>query len=321
MDLNLNDTLDNVSKTLSMPAYSEGPANMRENLSSVVTKLNKRVTPIRDRLPRVTWSGLAAAWNVLTTIWSGATPTAEWAKPTQSASTYVKRHALYKQFGSTKGITDMMINAGKSFQNQEAAELEIAMLELLRDEETFIVTWDINVSALQYDWLKKTIVTNVIDDNNNALGYRPDLLNQAIEIQLSTYDARATAIYNGYGMQRAINDSFTGNVQVNIDSTNSVSSGITVWTFSSVAWVLPFVTSPAVKWDAVTYPWFTVESMYVVVENSDGTDVLYIEELQGMVKQYIGRVWTWIEFMVYHQNVLVNRAEEYHVEIQNVRVK
>lgn len=311
------DTLNNVEKTLSTPTYIEGAILSRENLSGEIVNLLNRNTPVRDRLPRTQGSWIAASWNVLTAMGVGNSAFAEWALPTEDATTYTRRSAIYKCLWKTKSITDLMIAAGRSFIDIEAQELEVAMLEVVKDEEQFIITWDTAVSALQFDWLKKEIVTNVIDDNNNALGYRPDLINQAIELLQNTYWVNPTAILDWYGMQRVINDSLTPNRFI---AGNEATSWITIQNFASTAWMLPLVTTPAIKWDTVSFPWNTVESIYVITERTP-TQVVYMEDLVGLRKEMTGKVNTSVKFFVAEYTVFVNRAEEFHVEIQNVRVK
>jgi hypothetical protein len=185
----------------------------------------------------------------------------------------------------------------------------------------FIITWDTAVSALQFDGLTKSITTNVIDDNNNALGFRTDLLNQAIETLVTSYGVIPTAIYTGYGMQRVIDDSLSGDVRVNLNSWNEVSTWLSVKNFTSMVGNLPFVNTTAITWDAVTYVWNTVETIYIVCEKETAGNVLYMEDLIPLNKSDIGRAWTAVKFMVTQSTVLVNRAQEFHVKITNVRVK
>lgn len=319
--MSLLDTLNNVEKTLSTPAYIAGAILTRENLDGFVNKLPLKETPIRDRLPRQTGSGLAASWNVMTTLWVGNSPFAEGGTPTEDATGYVRRSAIYKEFGKVKSITDKMLAAGKTFLDQESAQLEVAIRETIQDEEQFIITGDIAVSALQFDWLKKGIITNVVDDNNNALGFRPDLLNQGIELLMTNYGVRPTAIYTGFGMQRAIDDSLSGDVRVNLNSWNEVSTGLRVKSFSSMAGDLSFVNTFAIQWDAVTYAGNTVEDMLIVCENTQGQAVIYMEDLYGLGKSDLAKTGASIKFMVTECTVLVNRAEEFQIKITNVRVK
>ena len=315
--MSIIDTLNNVNKTLSSATYIDGAILQNENLSQEIVNLLNRQTPVRDRLPRVAGSGWAASWNVLTAMWVGNSAFAEWALPTEDATSCVRRHAVYKLLWKTKSITDYAIKTWASFIDLAAQELEVAMLEVIKDEEQFIITWDTAVSALQFDGIKKTIVTNVIDDNNNALGYRADLINQAIELLQTNYGVNPTVILDWFGMQRVINDSLSPNRFI---AGNSATSWITIQNFASSAWLLDFVTTPAIKWDAVTFAWNTVESIYVITENVS-SNVVYMSDLMGLRQDDIGKVNSSYKFFVSEYTVLVNRAEEFHVEIQNVRVK
>ena len=314
-------TLDQVEKVMSTPAYVAGPILVRENLDGFINRLTNKDTPIRDRLPRKTGAGLAASWNVLTAIGVGNSPFAEGGTPTEDNTSYARRSAIYKELGKTKSITDRMLAAGKSFIDVEAELTEVALREVIQDEEQLIITGDTGVSALQFDGLLATVLTNVIDDNNNALGFRTDILEQAIEIVLTDYGVRATAIYVGYGMKRAINQSLAGDVRINLDQTNEVSTGVEVGFYQSMIGKLPFVATFAIAPDTVTYVGTgdTVEDVYVVTEQAYGQDVLYMEDLYGLGKSMLDRTGAAIKFMVTECTVMVNRAEEFHVRLANIR--
>lgn len=315
-------TLEQVEKALTTPSYPGTlPTLVRENLDGYITRLTMKETNIRDRLPRKAGSGLAASWNVLSAIGVGNSPFAEAGTPTEDATTYVRRSAIYKELGKTKSVSDKMIAAGKTFIDVESELTEVAIREVIQDEEQLIITGDTAVSALQFDGLKKQITTNVIDDNNNALGFRTDLLEQGIETLMETYAIRPTAIYVGYGMKRVINQSLAGDVRVELTQGNEVSTGVDVGYYQSMIGKLPFVTTFAIAGDSASFSGNTVENMFIVTEKAKGQDVLYMEDLYNMGKSMLDRTWAAIKFMVTECTVLVNRAEEFHVEIQNVRVK
>lgn len=319
--MNILETIDSVSKAMSTPAYIQGAVNVRENLDGFVHKLAFKETAIRDRLPRKKGNGLAASWNVLTSIGVGNTPFAEGGTPVEDATGYVRRSAVYKEFGKVKSVTDKMLAGGASFLEQESAEMEAALRSVIQSEEQFIITGDEAVSALQFDGLRKQITTNVVDDNANALGFRPDLLNQGIEKLMTIYGARPTAIYTGYGAQRAIDNSLSGDVRVNLNAGNEVSTGLRVKNFASMAGDLPFINTFAISGDAVTFPGKTVEDIYIVAESVQGQNAIYMEDLYGLGKSDLARTGAAIKFMVTECTVLVNRAEEFQIKIENVVVK
>jgi len=200
--------------------------------------------------------------------------------PTEDASSYARRSAVYKELGKTKSITDKMLAAGKTFLDQEAEQTEVATRETIQDEEYFIVNGDTGVSALQFDGLKKLHTTNVTNDNNNALGFRTDLLDAQIAHLLNTYGVKPTAIYCSYGMKRAINQSLAGDVRINLDNTNEVSTGVEVGFYQSMIGKLPFVASTAILDDTTTYPGNTVSDIYVATERHAGQDVVCITKTE-----------------------------------------
>ena len=50
--MNIQETLQNVEKTLSTPTYIQGAILVRENLDGFINRLPLKETPIRDRTPR-----------------------------------------------------------------------------------------------------------------------------------------------------------------------------------------------------------------------------------------------------------------------------
>jgi hypothetical protein len=127
-------TLNDVEKTFSTPTYAPGGAMVRENLLPMVTRLEYRETPLRDRLARKSGNGQAASWNVMTSMGSGNSAFAEGGTPNEDTTTYERRSAIYKELGKTKSISDRMIAAGRSFTDQEAEQLEVGMREVIQDE-------------------------------------------------------------------------------------------------------------------------------------------------------------------------------------------
>jgi hypothetical protein len=157
----------------------------------------------------------------------------------------------------------------------EAQETEVAMREVIQDEESLLITGDSGSVATQFDGLETWITTNITDDNNDALGFRTDLLEAEVARILNSYGTRATAIYTSYGMKRAINQSLAGDVRVNLDATNQVATGVDVSFYQSMIGKLPIVATPAIADDSSTYAGNTVGDIYVVTERTRGQDVLY----------------------------------------------
>ncbi|MEA2037192.1 MAG: hypothetical protein U9O94_06780, partial [Nanoarchaeota archaeon] len=314
--------LAEVKKTLSTPTYVEGAIITRENLSGFVDRLAFKQTPVRDRLPRKQGSGLAASWNVMTAIGVGTSPFAEGATPNEDNTTYDRRSAIYKELGKKKSITDRMLAAGRSFMDQEAEQTEVAIREVIQDEEQLIITGNATSSVLQFDGLSAYITTNITNDNNNALGFRTDLLDAEIANIVNTYGVVPTAIYCSYGMKRAINQSLAGDVRVNINqgSTDGLSTGLDVNFYQSMVGKLPIIPTFAISDDTVTYAGNTVSDIYVVTEKAMGQDVLFLEDLYPLGKSMLDRTGAAINFMVTEATVLVCRAEEFQTRLRNVRI-
>jgi len=320
--MDLNQTLQDIQKTLSTPTYIQGAILTRENLSAFVNRLPFKETPIRDRLTRKVGSGLAASWNVMTAMGTGNSPFAEGGTPTEDATSYARRSAIYKELGKTKSVTDKMLAAGKSFMDQEAEQTEVAMREVIQDEEQLIITGDSGAVATQFDGLDELITTNSLDDANGALGFRTDLLDEAVADLVNTYGVRPTAIYCSYGMKRAINQSLAGDVRVNINQgpQTELGTGLDITYYQSMVGKIPIIATFAIADDTTSYPGNTVGNMYMVTEKWANQDVIYMEDLYPLGKSMLDRTGAAIKFMVTECTVLVCRAEEFQYIIENVRI-
>lgn len=238
--------------------------------------VTQKETPVRDRLPRKTGSGLAASWNVMTSMGVGGSAFAEGQTPDEDATGYARRSAIYKELSKTKSITNKMLAAGKSFMDQEAEQTEVAIREVIQDEEQYIITGNASNNALEFNGLKAYITTNVIDDANNALGFRTVLLDSAIEKIVRDYGVRPTAILCSYGMKKTINQSLAGDVRVNLDQTNTVGAGVDLGFYQSMIGKLPFVPTFAIADDSSTYSGVVVSDIYVITENARGQSAIYM---------------------------------------------
>ncbi len=328
METGVNDikaTLAELQKALSTPAATALAGTsmtlVRENLAEAITKLPFRETNLRDRLQRKKGFGMAASWNVLTSIGVGNSPFAEGGTPTEDATGYARRTAVYKELGKVKSVTDRMIAAGQSFTDIEAELTEVAMREVIQDEEQLIMTGDSSASVLEFDGLDTYITTNRTDDNNDALGFRTSIVEDEIANLLNTYGVRATALYCSYGMKKAINEALAGDIRVNVDQTNNVNIGVNVVRYQSMIGTLPIIATTAIADDTTTYPGNTVSNLYIVTEQTQGQQVLYMEDLYPLGKGYLDRTGASVKFMVTECTVLVCRAEEFQAVIENVRIK
>jgi len=314
---NLNNVLEKLEKAINT---TTGADLIRENLSGYIDKLAYKRTPIRDRLMRRPGSGASAVWNVLTAIGTGNSAFAEGGTPTENDATYDQRSAIYKELGKTKTITDKQIAAGANFIDQEAEQTDVAMHEVLQDEEVYIISGNATTAPTQFNGLDTYITTNINDDNNDALGFRTDLLDEAVQDLIETYGIIPTAIYCSPGMKRAINQHLNGNQRVNIDNTNNPTMGIDVNFYQSMMGKLPIIATTAISNDSTTYAGYVVGDIYVVTETSIGQPVLYMEDLYPMSKIPLARTGAGIKFMITESTVLVCRSEEMMVKISNVRI-
>jgi hypothetical protein len=317
--MDLEKLLAQVEKTLSTQVGGADRTTLvRENLSGVISSLVDKETNVRDRLTRKPGSGLAAAWNVLSAITTGDSAFTEGGVPTEDDATYALRTAVYKELGKKKSITDRMIAAGKTFGDVEAEQTEVALREVIQDEEQYIITGDAVGHPLQFSGLA-TLIGAGTDDNNDALGFRTDLWDKEITGLMRDHAVRPTALYVGHGLKRCINQSLAGEVRVNLDATNQVSTGVEVNFAQTAAGKLPIISTFAIASSAMGAN--LVEDFYVVTEKYKGQDNLYMEDLYDLGKVPLARVGAAISFMITESTVLVCRAKEFNARVQNVRVQ
>lgn len=314
--MDLNELLSRIEKAVDTQSGARTTL-VRENLSGIISSLVDKETPLRDRFPRRGGNGLAAAWNVLSAITTGDAAFAEGTTPTEDDATYVLRTALYKELGKTKTITDRMMAAGRTFKDVDAEQTEVAMREVIQDEEQYIVTGNA-VAPTQFNGLKTLITTNTTDDNNDALGWRSSLVDVEVAKLMRLHAVRPTVIATGHTTKKAINQSLAGEVRVNLDVTNSVGTGVDVSFIQTAAGKLPIVSTFAIA--PTVFGANQVEDMYVLTEKYQGQDVLYIEELYPLGKVPLARTGAAEKFMITECITLINRAQEFHSRVYNVRV-
>jgi hypothetical protein len=210
-----------------------------------------------------------------------------------------------------------MMAAGRTFKDVDAEQTEVAMREVIQDEEQYIVTGNA-VAPTQFNGLRTLITTNTTDDNNDALGWRSSLVDVEVAKLMRLHAVRPTVIVTGHTTKKAINQSLAGEVRVNLDVTNSVGTGVDVGFIQTAAGKLPIVSTFAIA--PSVFGANQVEDMYVLTEKYQGQDVLYIEELYPLGKVPLARTGAAEKFMITECITLVNRAQEFHSRVYNVRV-
>ena len=109
-------------------------------------------------------------------------------------------------------------------------------------------------------------------------------------------------------------------MNINQGATDGLSTGLDITFYQSMIGKLPIVATFGISDDTTTYPGHTVSDIYVVTEKWRNQDVLYMEDLYVLGKTMLARTGAAINFMVTESTVLVNRAEEMHSRITDVRI-
>ena len=122
-------------------------------------------------------------------------------------------------------------------------------------------------------------------------------------------------------MIRDINQHLIGDVRVELTSSNVVAAGLDVGFIQTMIGKLPIIPTFAVAPDSATFAGNTVEDLYVVTENAFGHEILYMEDLYALGKQMLDRTGAAINFMVTQCTVMVCRAQEFQVRVQNIQIK
>lgn len=155
---------------------------VRENLESEASILVPLDTPIRNKLPRHSGSGVASQWRQITSLGGGWGTTydqpggvsnirmffAETGAPAEHTTVYAAKSMGYKLLGTYGSVTGFAMAAGANFQNQLAVEKTNAIRNLMLNEECALLNgdststaapWGDGTNALAFDGMIPLIAT------------------------------------------------------------------------------------------------------------------------------------------------------------------
>src|ERR1700686_2235987 len=150
--------LPNVEKAIDS---TERPL-IRQDLESVITRVDMKGTPFRKRWSRIKANGLTHEYTQRTSLGSpeGGSFYADGQLPLDGTTRYVRKGKQIKCIGETGRVTGLMISAGRSFADQIALEQQARMVSVLQAEENGLLHGNASLG---------TVVTN--SDGSQTVQY------------------------------------------------------------------------------------------------------------------------------------------------------
>jgi hypothetical protein len=327
--------LPNVEKAVD----STERALLRQDLESIITRVDMKGTPLRKRWPRVKANGLTHEYTQRTSLGSpSSTATnglgsfyADGQLPQDGNTKYLRKGKQVKCLGETGRVTGLMISAGRSFADQLALEQQSRTVSVLQCEEGALLFGDSTqpyvvtnsdgsqtVEYLQFDGTQRIIANEggiLVDASTFAGGQKVSipLINTVIQ---EVYDAlgEPTAIVLGSREKRFFNELLQSFVRVNGDGVVHVERqlGVSVMYYDSDFGSLPLVPTRYIQ------PSAGLTSAFILCEKTAGENIIEIAELQTIGSQPLAKIDDSERFMINEYETLVNRAPQWNAEIINL---
>lgn len=305
---------------------------LRQDLESVITKIDMKGTPLRKRWSRSKANGLTHEYTQRTSLGSPSSSFyADGQLPSDGTTRYVRKGKQVKCIGEIGRVTGLMIAAGRSFADQLALEQQARMVSVLQAEEGALLNGDstkpymvVDGSGnqtpqyLEFDGLDRIIAQEggvSIDASTYPGGSKVSIpiVNSAIQ---QVYDANGepTAVVMGSREKIYFNELLQNFVRYGGDGVVHVERqvGASVMYYDSDFGSLPLIPSRYIVPDAGK------TNMYVVCERTAGEDVITVAELQSIGSQPLAKIDDSERFMVNEYQTLVVRAPQWQARIKGL---
>jgi len=320
--------LPNVEKAVD----STERAVLRQDLETVITRVDMRGTPLRKRWSRTRANGLTHEYTQRTSLGSPATSFyADGQLPNDGTTRYLRKGKQVKCIGEVGRVTGLMIAAGRSFADQLALEQQARMVSVLQAEESALLYGDstvgvsvtnpdgtVTVQYLQFDGAHRINVNEggiVVDASAFSGGQKISipLVNSVIQ---NVYDnlGEPTAIVVGSREKRFFNELLQSFVRYNGDGVVHVERqlGVSVMYYDSDFGSLPIIPTRYIQ------PAAGLTSAFVFCEKTAGENIIEIAELQTIGAQPLAKIDDSERFMINEYECLINRAPQWSAEITNL---
>lgn len=308
-------------------------ALLRQDLESVITKVDMKGTPLRKRWPRVPANGLTHEYTQRTSLGSPASSFyADGALPQDGTTRYVRKGKQIKCIGESGRVTGLMISGGRNFADQLALEQQARMTSVLQAEESALHFGDSSkgyavangdgtqtIQYLEFDGIDRIIRQEggiVTDATTFADGTKLSipLLNTVLQ---AIYDANGepTAIEVGSREKRFFNELLQSFVRANGDGVVHVERqlGVSVMYYDSDFGSLPIIPSRYIKPDGTAKT-----KMYVYCEKTAAENIIEVAELQSIGSQPLAKIDDSERFMINEYEALVCRAPQWNAVVDNL---
>ena len=308
-------------------------ALLRQDLESVITKVDLKGTPLRKRWPRDKANGLTHEYTQRTSLGSPSSSFyADGQLPNDGTTRYLRKGKQVKCLGEMGRVTGLMIAAGRSFADQLALEQQARMVSVLQAEESALLAGDSTapsvvhnadgsqtVQYLQFDGLDRIIrqESGIVFSASSFVGGSKisiPLVNTVIQ---NIYDnlGEPTAIVVGSREKRFFNELLQSFVRYNGDGVVHVERqlGTSVMYYDSDFGSLPIIPTRYITPDGSANT-----KAYVLCEKTAGENIIEVAELQTIGSQPLAKIDDSERFMVNEYETLVCRAPQWNAVVDGL---
>lgn len=307
-------------------------ALLRQDLESIITKVDMKGTPLRKRWPRTEANGLTHEYTQRTSLGSPASSFyADGQLPPDGTTRYLRKGKQIKCIGESGRVTGLMMAAGRSFADQLSLEQQARMVSVLQAEETGLLFGDSTaptavknadgtqtIQYLQFDGIDRIIRQEggqIVDASSFSGGQKLGipLLNSGIQ---AIYDANGepTSILCGSREKRFFNELLQSFVRNNGDGVVHTERqlGVSVMYYDSDFGSLPIIPTRYIQ------PAAGLTSMYVFCEKTAGEGIIEVPELQKIGSQPLAKIDDSERFMVNEYQTLICRAPQWQLVLDKL---
>jgi hypothetical protein len=305
---------------------------IRQDLESVITRVDMKGTPLRKRWSRIKANGLTHEYTQRTSLGTpeGGAFYADGQLPPDGTTKYLRKGKMIKCLGEVGRVTGLMIAAGRSFADQLALEQQARMVSTLQEEEKALLFASAanpkvitnadgtqTVEFLEFDGIQR-IINNEGGIVFSATGFAGGtkisipLLNSVIE-KIYNNNGEPTSILVGAREKRFFNELLQSFVRYNGDGIVHVERqlGTSVMYYDSDFGSLPIIPTRYITPSEGE----AKSSAFVFCEKTAGENIIEIAELQKIGSQPLAKIDDSERFMINEYEALVNRAPQWNAEI------
>lgn len=308
-------------------------ALLRQDLESVVTKIDMKGTPLRKRWSRKTSNGLTHEYNQRTSLGSPVSSFyADGRLPADGTTRYLRKGKQMKALGESGRVTGLMISGGGNFGDQLEMEQTSRMTSVLQAEEGALLLGDStkgyavrnddgsqSIQYLEFDGMDRIIRQEggqVIDASTFPDGSKINIPLINLGIQL-IYDANGepTCILVGSREKRFFNELLQSFIRYNGDGVVHTERqlGASVMMYDSDFGSLPIIPTRYIKPDGSQKT-----KMYVFCETTPAEDIIEVRELKPIGMEPIAKIDDSERFMVNEYCAPINRAPVWSAVYDNM---